>query len=48
MGGSFAPRDGEALTSVSAIFLPVLVAGGVTVRAAFGDAITGRGPLVKV
>ena len=29
MGGSFAPRDGEALTSVSAICLPVLAAGGV-------------------
>ena len=29
MGGSFAPKDGEALTSLSAIFLPVPVAGGV-------------------
>lgn len=28
-GGSFAPGDREALTSVSAIFLPVLAAGGV-------------------
>src|SRR5215469_15493881 len=28
-GGSFAPGDGEALTSLSAIFLPVLAAGGV-------------------
>src|SRR5262249_926630 len=28
-GGSFAPGDREALTSLSAIFLPVLAAGGV-------------------
>src|SRR5262249_46138744 len=45
-GGSFAPGDREALTSLSAIFLPVLAAGGVWLGARLMFIASGAGPWV--